>query len=133
MKKLAVLAASLLLAACSREIPFNEVSIDKVRAAVESRKAILVDLRNKEDRAADMIPIAAAITLEEIEKGTFYAPSLPGGLPVYVLGESREQAQKGAVALKKRGREASPLRESAADLLRQGFGPAQRYGTPDER
>lgn len=124
---------ALVSAASAQEIDYTNEPLDKIKARVESKKAILADVRELGEwdkghlKNAVFLPLSKlsvwerdGISDSDKEK---LAKSLPKGSVVYCHCAAGGRALPGAEALKKLGYDARPLKTGYRDLLKAGFMP----------
>ena len=127
---LAALASSL-TAAVVDEDGYTSDPLDKVLAAMTSKQAILVDVREKREwdrghiKGAILIPLSQIQEWEskgitEAEKAKL-AKQLPKGSVVYCHCAAGARALPGGEGLKKLGYDARPLRSGYRALVEAGF------------
>lgn len=112
-------------------IDYTAEPLGAIKAKVESKKAILADVREQGEwdqghvKDAVFLPLS---TLSEWERGGIsdsekakLAKSLPKGSVVYCHCAAGGRALPGAEALKKLGYDARPLKPGYRDLIKAGF------------
>ena len=124
---------ALISAASAQELDYTTEPLDKIKAKVESKKAILADVRELREwdkghlKNAVLLPLSKLSEWErdgisESDK-TILAKSLPKGSVVYCHCAAGGRALPGAEALKKLGYDARPLKKGYRDLIEAGFVP----------
>lgn len=115
---------------------YTEVPIDKVKASVQAKKAILVDVRERREwdrghiEGAVLVPLSKLVKWEE--KGMTdadkkaLAKDLPRGSVVYCHCAFGSRAMSGADVLRRLGYEARPLRQGYSALIEAGFPKASK-------
>jgi rhodanese-related sulfurtransferase len=115
------IAATLLLA-CTRGPSFTDASPSDVRAAVAAGRAVLVDVREREEWSAGHLAAARAIPLSVVRSNPRAAArSLPGDRPVYLHCAAGPRARKAAALLLPLGIDARPLKQGYVELVNAGF------------
>lgn len=108
--------------------------LDQVKAKVEARKAILVDVREKREwdrghlRNAVLVPLSSLMSWEQngidaSDRGAL-VKALPKGSVVYCHCAAGGRAIPGSEALRKLGYDARPLSAGYRDLISAGFSQA---------
>ena len=126
----ATLATSLSAAVAGDE-GYTDDPLDKVLAAMTSKKAILVDVREKREwdrghiKGAILVPLSQIQEWEskgitEAEKAKL-AKQLPKGSVIYCHCAAGARALPGGEGLKKLGYDARPLRSGYRALVEAGF------------
>lgn len=123
-------------AASAQEVDYTTEPLDKIKAKVESKKAILADVREPREwdkghlKDAVLLPLSR---LSEWERDGISASdkaklskSLPKGSVVYCHCAAGGRALPGAEALKKLGYDARPLKTGYRDLIEAGFVPESK-------
>lgn len=127
----AALAASVSAASALDDDGYTTEPLDKVLAAVTSKKALLVDVREKKEWDRGHVAGAILIPLSQIQewesKGMTaadkakLAKDLPRGSVVYCHCAAGARALPGGEALKKLGYDARPLKSGYRALVQAGF------------
>ena len=115
----------------AQEVEHTTEPLAKIKAKVESKKAILADVRERREwdqghvKDAVFLPLSTLSKWErdgisDSEKANL-AKSLPKGLVVYCHCAAGGRALPGAEALKKLGYDARPLKPGYRDLIEAGF------------
>ena len=100
-----------------------------VKKAVADDKAVLIDVREKQEWDAGHLKAARLLPLSELESGIKpeeLAKKLPKGKVVYCHCAAGGRSLDAADALKKLGYDARPLKPGYKDLLKAGFEAAPR-------
>lgn len=128
--------ASSLPAAILDDDGYTADPLDQVLAAVTSKKAVLVDVREKREWDRGHIKGAILIPLSQIQewesKGMTeadkakLAKELPKGTAVYCHCAAGARALPGGEALKKLGYDARPLKAGYRALVQAGFPKSDR-------
>ena len=119
--------------ASAQELDYTTEPLDKIKVKVESKKAILADVRELREwdkrhlKNAVFLPLSKLSEWErdgisDSEKAKL-AKSLPKGSVVYCHCAAGGRALPGAEALKKLGYDARPLKTGYRDLVEAGFTP----------
>jgi rhodanese-related sulfurtransferase len=122
---------ALVSAASAQEVDYTTEPLDKIKAKVESKKAVLADVRELREwdkghlKNAVFLPLSKLSEWErdgisDSEKAKL-AKSLPKGSVVYCHCAAGGRALPGAEALKKLGYDARPLKTGYRDLIEAGF------------
>ncbi len=114
--RLALLAA--LLLAC---LPALADDLKAVRAEVESGKAVLVDVRERDEWARGHLRDARLMPMSEFASGKAALDSLPRDRPIYLHCAVGSRSRRVAAFLKGKGFDARALSESYGTLVRSGF------------
>lgn len=102
----------------------TEDKLEQVMAAIKSKKAVLIDVREKSEwdkghlKHAKLVPLSALkgdMTAEEVRK------IIPAGTLVYVHCASGYRCLDAAPLLRKHGYEVRPLAAGYKQLLKAGF------------
>lgn len=101
MKRLAVTAATLLLAACSGNAPYPTVTVQDLKTALDGGGYVL-DVRTPAEYAGGHVPTAINLPLDEVEAR---AGEVPGDKPVYVICHSGNRSKAASEILKKAGKD----------------------------
>lgn len=100
-----------------------------VKKAIADDKAVLIDVREKDEWAAGHLKDARLLPLSELQSGVKpedIAKMFPKGKVVYCHCAAGGRALHAADALKKLGYDARPLKPGYKDLLKAGFEAAPR-------
>ena len=126
-----VLLALAAFPAAAAELEHTSEPLHEVKAKVQTRKAILVDVREKAEwdqghiRGAVLIPLSVLMAWERDGIGqddrAALAKALPKGSVVYCHCAAGGRALPGGESLRKLGYDARPLRPGYRDLVRAGF------------
>jgi rhodanese-related sulfurtransferase len=117
--------------AAADEVDYTSEPLARVKANVEAKKAILVDVREQAEwdrghlRGAVLVPLSQLTAWENdgirpADRETL-SKVLPRGSVVYCHCASGGRALPGGEALRKLGYDARPLRTGYRDLLKAGF------------
>jgi rhodanese-related sulfurtransferase len=99
-------------------------SIDKVKANLQSKKAIILDVREQGEWDAGHLKGAQLLPLSQLTAGITsadLAKLLPTDMTIYAHCGSGRRALEAAEILRKAGFVVEPLRTGYADLLKAGF------------
>lgn len=99
-------------------------SIDKVKANLKNKKAILLDVREQSEWDAGHLKGAQLLPLSQLTDGisaTELAKLLPADKTIYAHCGAGRRALEAADILRKAGFAVEPLRSGYADLLKAGF------------
>jgi phage shock protein E len=100
--------------------------LDQVKAAVESGKAVLVDVREQGEWDLGHLKAARLIPLSALSKEGAVAPAdLPKDKPIYLHCRSGARCLKAAEILKPLGYDVRPLKAGFGDLVKGGFPKAE--------
>ena len=121
---------------------YTDDPVDQVRSKVESKKAILVDVREQKEwdrghiRGAVLLPMSRLVDWERdgmtAEEKAGLVKSLPKGSVVYCHCAAGARALPGAEALRKLGYDARPLRSGYRALIDAGFPRAPTTESPSK-
>jgi phage shock protein E len=136
---LAALSMMLIGAARADDEGYTEVPLDQIKASVQAKKAILVDVRERKEwdrghiEGAVLVPLSKLAKWErsgipDAEKAEL-KKALSGGSVVYCHCALGGRAVPGAEALRKLGYEARPLRQGYSVLIDAGFPKAKESKT----
>ncbi len=95
-----------------------------VKARVESKQAVLLDVREDDEWADGHLKHAALMPLSEVRKGEIpekYLKILPKDKPVYLHCQAGGRTVKCAEVLKEKGYDIRPLKAGYPKLLEFGF------------
>lgn len=135
MRSIGITLIALVLALVSKvaaqEDKHTTEPLAEIKAKVESKKAILVDVRERREwdqghvKGAVFLPLSKLSVWErdgigETEKADL-AKSLPKGSVIYCHCAAGSRSLPGAEALKKLGYDARPLKPGYRDLVQAGF------------
>lgn len=135
MRSIGITLIALVLALVSKvaaqEDKHTTEPLAEIKAKVESKKAILVDVRERREwdqghvKGAVFLPLSKLSVWErdgigETEKADL-AKSLPKGSVIYCHCASGKRSLPGTEALKKLGYDARPLKPGYRDLVQAGF------------
>lgn len=99
-------------------------SLKDVRKRVTGKKAILLDVREKNEWDAGHLKHAKLVPLSVVKTGKFTAKQkkhLPKDKPIYVHCRSGGRVLIVSELLRKQGYDIRPLQNGYADLLKMGF------------
>jgi phage shock protein E len=115
----------------AQDVAHTTEPLDKIKAKVESKKAYLADVRERGEWDQGHLQGAVFLPLSQLkewekkgisdEEKAKLVKSLPKGSVVYCHCAAGRRAVPGAVALKKLGYDARPLKPGYRDLLEAGF------------
>ncbi len=115
---------------------YTEVPLDKVKASVHAKKAILVDVRERREwdrghiEGAVLVPLSKLVKWEEGGMADAdrkeLAKVLPKGSIVYCHCARGGRALSSADVLRRLGYEARPLRQGYSALIEAGFPKASK-------
>lgn len=100
----------------------------QVKAAVATKKAVLVDVREPKEWDAGHLKDAASLPLSQLKAGVpadDLKKTLPKGTIVYLHCKSGGRCLVAAEMLQKLGYDARPLESGYEDLLKSGFEKAK--------
>lgn len=103
-------------------------SLKDVKKRVAGKKAILLDVREKEEWDAGHLKHAKLVPLSVVKTGNFTAKQkkyLPKDKPIYVHCRSGGRVLMVSELLRKQGYDIRPLQNGYADLLKMGFEKAR--------
>ncbi len=119
--------------ASAQELEYTTEPLDKIKAKVESKKAVLADVRELREWDKGHLKNAVFLPLSKLskwerdgisdEEKAKLVKSLPKGSVVYCHCAAGGRALPGAEALKKLGYDARPLKTGYRDLIDAGFVP----------
>ena len=128
---LRVLVALFLTTALQDPVEFTKDSLDQVKAAMEKKDAVLVDVREQREwdeghiEGALLVPLS---WLREESKNDTFGKRLEEKLPkkiLYIHCRSGGRARNAAGMLRKQGYDARPLKAGFDDLRQAGFSVAK--------
>ncbi len=132
----AALAGSLSTARAAGDVEYTTDPLDQVLAAVTSKKAILVDVREQREWDRGHIKGAILIPLSQFQewesKGMTaadkakLAKQLPKGSRIYCHCAAGARALPGGEALQKLGYDARPLKSGYRALVQAGFPKSEK-------
>lgn len=133
LASLSLLAAALTGTVSAQDVDYTSEPLLQIKAKVESKKAVLADVREQREweqghlQAAIFLPLSQLMEWErdgisDSEKSKL-AKSLPKGSVVYCHCAAGGRAMPGAEILKKLGYDARPLRPGYSALIKSGFRP----------
>ncbi|MFO0879409.1 MAG: rhodanese-like domain-containing protein [Gemmataceae bacterium] len=99
-----------------------------VLKAINDRKAVLVDVREKTEWDDGRLAQAKHLPLSQLQKGIptdELSRTLPKGTPIYLHCASGRRCLKAASLLRKAGYDVRPLQPGFDDLVTAGFTPAK--------
>jgi rhodanese-related sulfurtransferase len=100
--------------------------LDQVKAAVESGKAVLVDVREQGEWDLGHLKDARLVPLSALSKeGAVVPADLPKDKPVYLHCRSGARCLKAAEILKPLGYDVRPLKAGFGELVKSGFPKAE--------
>ena len=102
-------------------------SLPTVKRGLAEKKAVLVDVREKEEWDDGHLSDALFLPLSALAKGVSnndLASVLPKGKVIYLHCAAGGRCLKAATLLKKQGYDARPLKPGYADLIKAGFSAA---------
>jgi len=133
-----LLIAIALLAASNAEresVEFTKDSLEVVKQNVDDGKAVMVDVRSKEEWDKGHIEESLFLPVTSIRKGK-YPPATTKVLPkdkvVYTFCVVGMRAKKAAAALVKEGYEVRALKPGYDELIEAGFKKAETKKSGDE-
>jgi rhodanese-related sulfurtransferase len=106
------------------KVTHTKDSIDKVKANLKSKKAILLDVREISEWDAGHLKNALLLPLSQLTDETSpvdLAKLLPANTTIYAHCGAGRRALEAAEILRKAGFPVEPLRSGYADLLKAGF------------
>jgi phage shock protein E len=115
--------------AAAQEIDFTEDSLELVQRRLAEKKAVLLDVREKDEWESGRLRDALHLPVSSLEKGVAkekLEKLLPADKPIYIHCVSGRRALKSAGILKKRGYDVRPLEAGYDDLLEAGFPGAEK-------
>jgi len=133
-----VLIAIALLAASNAEresVEFTKDSLEVVKQNVDDGKAVMVDVRSKEEWDKGHLEDSLFLPVTSIRKGE-YPPAMTKAVPkakiVYTFCVVGMRAKKAAGALGKQGYEVRALKPGYDELIEAGFKKAETKKSGDE-
>ncbi len=127
----AVLAGTTVLSARGGEPGYTAEPLHEVKAKVEAKQAVLVDVREQNEwdrghiRGAVLVPLSVLTAWERDgmtpADRTALAKALPKGSVVYCHCAAGGRAAPGGESLRKLGYDARPLRSGYQKLIEAGF------------
>src|SRR5262245_37617382 len=96
-------------------------SLDTVKKAVTAKKALLVDVREKQEWDQGHLKDAKLLALSALKGPTADLQILPKDKPVYLHCRSGGRCLQAAEILRKLGYDARPLKQGYQELLKAGF------------
>ena len=100
--------------------------IAAVKKAVEEKKAVLVDVREKSEWDEAHLKDAIFAPLSGLNADPKLSPEVPKDKPIYLHCVAGVRALKAAEILKAQGYDARALKMGYAELLKNGFEPAPK-------
>jgi phage shock protein E len=94
-------------------------SVETVKKALEAKKAVLMDVREKQEWDRGHLRDATLLPLSSLKDESKVV--LPKDKPIYLHCESGVRCLKAAEILRKQGYDARPLKDGYKDLLKEGF------------
>ena len=94
-------------------------SVATVKKALEAKKAVLMDVREKQEWDRGHLRDATLLPLSSLKDESKVA--LPKDKPIYLHCASGVRCLKAAEILRKQGYDARPLKDGYKDLLKVGF------------
>lgn len=100
--------------------------LDQVKSAVDSGKAVLIDVRELGEWDLGHLKSARLIPLSALSKAGAVVPAdLPKDKPIYLHCRSGGRSLMAAEILKPLGYDVRPLKAGYGDLVKSGFTPAE--------
>jgi len=96
-------------------------TMDQVKKSIADGKAILIDVREKDEWAVGHLKAATSVPLSELKTATQAPANVPKDKPVYIHCKSGKRALMAAGILKTFGIDVRPLKAGYDDLKEQGF------------
>lgn len=123
--RLARVAAALLLLLGLAAPAAGSEELKDVKAAVESGKAVLVDVREPKEWQAGHLRDARPMPMSDFAAGRAALDTLPKDKPVYLYCAIGSRSKRVAAFLKGKGFDARAIPESYKQLLAAGFPEAR--------
>ena len=123
MKKMAILSLVLCFAGlCAAETEHQNVKpLADVKKEIAEGKAVLVDVREKDEWDEGHVKDAKWIPLSTLKSGTGDLSSVSKDKPIYTYCRSGKRSLIAATLLSDKGYHASSLKEGFDDLSKNGF------------
>jgi len=126
-----------LISNCSRaDVEHTTDSLDTIKARLEAKKAVLVDVRERKEWDQGHLKDALFLPLSDLQvwqrdgvpedEKAKLAKTIPAGSIVYCHCAAGGRSLPGAEALKKLGYDARPLKPGYKDLVGAGFTRAEQ-------
>ena len=96
-------------------------SLDMVKKALAAKKAVLVDVREKQEWDKGHLRNASLLPLSTLKDESKAASVLPKDKAIYLHCASGVRCVKAAEILRKEGYDVRPLKDGFKDLLKEGF------------
>ncbi|HYG78482.1 MAG TPA: rhodanese-like domain-containing protein [Planctomycetota bacterium] len=119
--KLLLLLSVLVTAAMHAEETHTQDSLDSIRKAVTENKAVLLDVREKEEWDAGHLKSAKLVPLSSLKTAASAPADVPKDKPVYVHCRSGKRSLVATEILKKFGIDARALKPGYEELSQHGF------------